>query len=130
MSDLFHDSVPDEFVRRVFDTMNQAQHHTFQVLTKRPQRVTEMAHQLNWTDNIWMGTSVENMLVSKRVDFLRQVPARIRFLSCEPLLGSLAELNLDGMHWVIVGGESGPGARPMDETWVRELRDKWYSVFF
>lgn len=124
MSDLFHKDVPDEFIQKVFEVMNKASHHTFQVLTKRPERVAQMAHFLNWTPNIWMGTSVENMLVAKRVDHLRQVPAQVRFLSCEPLLGSLQGLNLDGIHWLIAGGESGPGARPMDEIWVRELRDE------
>ena len=123
MSDLFHQEVPDDFIRQVFRTMNQASHHIFQVLTKRPERVAAMAHRLNWTPNIWMGTSVENMRVIERVAHLRQVPARVRFLSCEPLLGPL-KLNLDGIHWVIVGGESGPGARPMDGRWVREIRDQ------
>lgn len=123
MSDLFHPEVPDEFIRRVFETMNRASHHIFQVLTKRPERLAAMAHQLNWTSNIWMGTSVENMRVIERVDHLRKVPARVRFLSCEPLLGPL-RINLDGIHWVIVGGESGPGARPIDGQWVREIRDQ------
>lgn len=123
MSDLFHQEVPDDFIRQVFRTMNQASHHIFQVLTKRPERVAAMAHRLNWTPNIWMGTSVENMRVIERVAHLRQVPARVRFLSCEPLLGPL-QLNLDGIHWVIVGGESGPGARPLDGDWVREIRDQ------
>lgn len=124
MSDLFHKDVPTDFIVRVFATMNAASQHTFQVLTKRPERVAEMAHLLNWTDNIWMGTSVEDMRVAGRVEHLRRVPAVVRFLSCEPLLGSLADLNLEGIHWVIVGGESGPGARPMDAKWARELRDK------
>ncbi|WP_035467349.1 DUF5131 family protein [Alicyclobacillus pomorum] len=124
MSDLFHKDVPTDFIVRVFATMNAASQHTFQVLTKRPERVAEIAHLLNWTDNIWMGTSVEDMRVAGRVEHLRRVPAVVRFLSCEPLLGSLADLNLEGIHWVIVGGESGPGARPMDAKWARELRDK------
>lgn len=123
MSDLFHPEVPDEFIKKVFETMNCASHHIFQVLTKRPERVAAIAHQLSWTSNIWMGTSVENMRVIERVDHLRKVPARVRFLSCEPLLGPL-KLNLEGIHWVIVGGESGPGARPMDGQWVREIRDQ------
>ena len=123
MSDLFHPEVPDEFIQKVFETMNCAPHHIFQVLTKRPERVAAIAHQLSWTSNIWMGTSVENMRVVERVDHLRKVPARVRFLSCEPLLGPL-KLNLEGIHWVIVGGESGPGARPMDGQWVREIRDQ------
>ncbi|MCL6445317.1 MAG: phage Gp37/Gp68 family protein [Alicyclobacillus sp.] len=124
MSDLFHKDVPDDFIKRVFDTMNKATHHTFQILTKRPERAAELASQLTWTPNIWMGTSVENMRVAKRVDYLRQVPAIVRFLSCEPLLGSLRELDLQGIQWVIVGGESGPRARPMDPSWPREIRDK------
>jgi protein gp37 len=123
MSDLFHPGVPDAFILKVFETMNRATQHVFQILTKRPERVSMMAERLNWTPNIWMGTSVENMKVIERVDHLRKVPARVRFLSCEPLLGPL-KLNLDGIHWVIVGGESGPGARPMDEQWVREIRDQ------
>jgi protein gp37 len=124
MSDLFHEDVPLEFIMRVFTTMNMARQHTFQVLTKRPERVAQIAQTLRWTDNIWVGTSVEDMTVAERVDHLRQVPAAVRFLSCEPLLGSLEGLNLDGIHWVIVGGESGRGARPMDPRWPRELRDK------
>jgi protein gp37 len=123
MSDLFHPGVPDEFILKVFETMNRATQHIFQVLTKRPERVVTLADRLNWTPNIWMGTSVESMKVVERVDHLRKVPARIRFLSCEPLLGPL-ELNLEGIHWVIVGGESGPGARPLDGQWVREIRDQ------
>lgn len=128
MSDLFHKDVPDEFIMKVFAVMNEASQHTFQVLTKRPERVAQMAHMLNWTPNIWMGTSVENMQVAKRVDHLRKVPSHVRFLSCEPLLGSLRGLNLDGIHWLIAGGESGPGARPMNEQWVRELRDECVRV--
>lgn len=123
MSDLFHPGVPDEFILKVFETMNRAPYHIFQVLTKRPERVVTLADRLNWTSNIWMGTSVESMKVVERVHHLRKVPARIRFLSCEPLLGPL-QLNLDGIHWVIVGGESGPGARPLDGEWVRGIRDQ------
>lgn len=123
MSDLFHPGVPDEFILKVFETMNRAPQHIFQVLTKRPERVVTLADRLNWTSNIWMGTSVESMKVVERVHHLRKVPARIRFLSCEPLLGPL-QLNLDGIHWVIVGGESGPGARPLDGEWVRGIRDQ------
>lgn len=124
MSDLFHKDVPDKFIQRVFKTMNLASHHTFQVLTKRPERIAAMAEQLTWTDNIWMGTSIEDMRVARRAEYLRQVPAHVRFLSCEPLLGSLLELDISGIHWIISGGESGPGARPMDPAWPRELRDK------
>lgn len=124
MSDLFHKDVPDDFIVKVFRTMNQTERHTFQVLTKRPERVAKMADDLTWTSNIWMGTSIEDMRVSNRADYLREVPSVVRFLSCEPLLGSLKSLNLDGFHWVIVGGESGPGARPMNPKWVYEMRDK------
>lgn len=124
MSDLFHKDVPDEFIQRVFRTMNRASHHTFQVLTKRPERVANLAHKLLWTQNIWLGTSIEDMRVARRIDYLKEVPARVRFLSCEPLLGSLDDLDLSDVQWVITGGESGPGARPMDPRWPRELRDK------
>jgi protein gp37 len=124
MSDLFHKDVPDEFIQRVFQTMNRATQHIFQVLTKRPERARHLSADLKWTSNIWIGTSVEDMRVSGRVDHLRMIPATVRFLSCEPLLGSLAKLDLTDIHWVIAGGESGPGARPMDPEWPRELRDK------
>ncbi len=124
MSDLFHEQVPEEFIQRVFQTMNECSHHVFQVLTKRSQRLREIAPRLNWTPNIWMGVSVENEKVLYRVDDLRAVPAAVRFLSCEPLLGPLPNLPLEGIHWVIVGGESGPRARPMQPEWVREIRDQ------
>lgn len=123
MSDLFHHNVPDHFIGRCFEVMNQADHHIFQVLTKRPERVSQLANTINWSNNIWMGTSVENEHYTKRVDILRDIPAQIRFLSVEPLLGPINRLDLDGIHWVIVGGESGAGARPMDGNWVREIRD-------
>jgi protein gp37 len=124
MSDLFHKDVPAEFIGRVFDVMNRCPQHTFQVLTKRPEITAELASQLNWTPNIWMGTSIENVLTLHRVASLRKVPARIRFLSVEPLLGPISRLPLTGIHWVIVGGESGPGSRPMDPQWVRSIRDR------
>jgi protein gp37 len=124
MSDLFHKDVPDEFIQRVFRTMNLASHHTFQVLTKRPERVAKLEPTLTWTQNIWLGTSIEDMRVARRIDYLKEVPAHVRFLSCEPLLGSLHDLDLSDVQWVIAGGESGPGARPMDPRWPRELRDK------
>jgi protein gp37 len=126
MSDLFHPRVPLEFVQRVFAVMNECAHHTFQVLTKRPEIAVEFARVggLNWTPNIWLGASVENMLVLDRVRSLRRVPAKVRFLSLEPLLGPLPRLPLDGMHWVIVGGESGPGARPMEQKWVLQILDQ------
>lgn len=124
MSDLFHEDVPEAFIARVFDTMRDCSHHSFQVLTKRSGRLRELAPRLPWPDNVWMGVSVENESVLERVADLRTVPASVRFLSCEPLLGSLAALDLTGIDWVITGGESGPKARPVDPQWVHELRDK------
>ncbi|TNC20904.1 DUF5131 family protein [Amycolatopsis alkalitolerans] len=123
MSDLFHAKVPVEFIRRVFAVMEATPQHTYQVLTKRSRRVRRLAPSLNWPANLWLGVSVENEQVSYRVDDLRMVPAAVRFLSCEPLLGPLTDLSLDGIGWVIVGGESGPGCRPMDPRWAREIRD-------
>jgi len=124
MSDLFHKEVPLTFIQSVFGVMNECSKHTFQILTKRPERVAECAHELKWTPNIWMGTSVENMLVSHRIRDLVHVPAKVRFLSLEPLLGPLPKVPLRGIHWVIVGGESGPGARPMEKEWVVQIRDR------
>ena len=124
MSDLFHPEVPDDFIRQAFDTMREATQHTFQVLTKRPERAAELAEFLGpWPDHVWMGTSVENQTWVSRIDKLRKVPAAVRFLSCEPLLGPLT-LNLDGIHWVIVGGESGPRSRPMKEPWAEGIRNQ------
>jgi protein gp37 len=123
MSDLFHAKVPLDFVRRVFDVMQQTPQHTYQVLTKRSSRLPRIAEKLDWPSNLWLGVSVENEEYLHRVDHLRQVPAAVRFLSCEPLIGSLAALNLSGIDWVITGGESGPNARPLDPSWVREIRD-------
>lgn len=124
MSDLFHRDVPLHFVKDVFRVMNECPMHTFQVLTKRPELAAAVAQQLTWTHNIWMGTSVENMLVAHRVESLRQIPAQIRFLSLEPLIGPIPKLKLHGIDWVIVGGESGPGARPMHQSWVEQIRDR------
>ncbi len=123
MSDLFHKDVPLEFIQRVFDVMNRCPQHDFQVLTKRPERAAELAKHFTWTDNIWMGTSVESAIYTHRISSLREIEAKIRFLSCEPLLGPIPKLPLDGIHWVIVGGESGPGARPMEQAWVEQIRD-------
>ena len=127
MADLFHESVPDAFLDRVFDVMERVDRHVYQVLTKRPGRLasyTQRRYPATLAPaHIWLGTSVEDMRVAERVDDLRQVPARVRFLSCEPLIGSLRSLPLDGIHWVIVGGESGPRRRRIDMSWVRELRD-------
>jgi len=124
MSDLWHESIPFDFISKVYTVMNDCPAHVFQVLTKRPHLAAKSAGQLTWTPNIWMGTSVENNSVRDRIAALRSVPAAIRFLSIEPLLGRIPNLPLKGIHWVIVGGESGPGARPMDPAWVREIRDR------
>jgi protein gp37 len=121
MSDLFHARVPLPFVLQVFDTMAATPQHTYQVLTKRAHRVRRLGDQLHWPENVWMGVSVENADHLDRVDDLRAVPAEVRFLSCEPMLGPLDGLNLDGIHWVIVGGESGPGARTMKLAWAHRI---------
>ncbi len=123
MSDLFHSGVPDEYIRQVFHSMESATQHRFQVLTKRPERLVQLASSLPWPSNVWMGVSVENQRFADRVKELRKVPAAVRFLSCEPLLGSL-ELDLRDIHWVIAGGESGSGARAMHPDWVRRVRDQ------
>jgi protein gp37 len=122
MSDLFQEEVPLEFIQAVFATMAQCPQHTFQILTKRSARLVALAGRVPWPANVWMGVSVENAKVAHRVDDLRAVPAAVRFLSCEPLIGPLHHLALDGIHWVIVGGESGPKARPMHEWWVQDIR--------
>jgi protein gp37 len=124
MSDLFHDKIPDQFILKVFEVMNQAHWHQFQVLTKRPERVLKMNSLLPWSPNIWMGTSVESEKYAFRIDFLRKVNAHIKFLSLEPLLGPLDSLDLEGVDWAIVGGESGHRARPMKEEWVISIRDQ------
>lgn len=124
MSDLFHARVPSDYIGRVFDTMRRASWHRFQVLTKRSQRLERISPQLNWSENVWMGVSVENSTYSFRIDHLRATQANIKFLSLEPLLGPLPNLNLDSIDWVIVGGESGPGSRPMQEDWVLDIRDQ------
>jgi protein gp37 len=124
MSDLFHEDVPDEFVHRVFAVMAAAHWHRFQVLTKRPERLLALDPELAWRPNIWMGVSVENERYVPRVDLLRQTQAHVKFLSIEPLLGPLPSLDLAGIDWAIVGGESGPGARPLRESWVRDIRDR------
>ena len=124
MSDLFHENVPLDFIRAVFDVMNRCPQHTFQVLTKRPHLAAEYSGELCWTQNIWMGTTVENATVTHRVQTLRRTGAHIKFLSLEPLLGPILRLPLSGIGWVVVGGESGPGARPMRPNWVRHIRDR------
>lgn len=128
MSDLFHARVPLEFVRDVFTVIAETPQHTYQVLTKRSHRLQRIAEQLEWPDNLWMGVSVESEGEKARVDHLRSVPAKVRFLSCEPLLSGLPNLNLTDIDWVIAGGESGPRARPMDPAWVEELRDQCTSA--
>ena len=122
MSDLFHNEVPANFIKRVFSIMNDNPQHVFQVLTKRAERLVELSAELVWTDNIWMGVSVEDTSVTHRVDRLRETSAHIKFLSCEPLLGPLPGLNLDGINWLIVGGESGTRPRPMREDWVFDIQ--------
>jgi protein gp37 len=124
MSDLFHARVPDQFIHEVFAVMADTPRHTYQVLTKRSRRLVRMAAGLSWQPNVWMGVSVENAASLWRADQLCQVPAAVRFVSAEPLLGPLDGFSLEGLHWVIVGGESGPGARPLDLDWVRGLRDQ------
>ena len=121
MSDLFHRDVPLEFIQRVFQTMRECPQHVFQILTKRSERLQKIALLIDWPANVWIGVSVENAAVLSRVDHLRVVPGAVRFLSCEPLIGSLAGIDLRGIHWVIVGGESGPHARTMNIQWVREI---------
>ncbi len=121
MSDLFHDDISLAYIQRVFTTMRDCPHHTFQVLTKRSERLADLAPQLPWSGNVWMGVSVEDARVLGRVHDLRRVPAAVRFLSLEPLIGPLDALPLDGIHWVIVGGESGPKARPMRKEWVTSI---------
>lgn len=122
MSDLFHKDVPLDYIQKVFGVMAKADWHNFQVLTKRSERLKEFNNKLNWRPHIWMGVSVENQKVIHRIDDLRKTDAHIKFLSIEPLLGSLSNLDLTGIDWVIVGGESGPKARPMKEEWVLEIK--------
>ena len=122
MSDLFHADVPDSFIRQVFDVMAECPRHTFQILTKRSERLAELGRVLPWPAHIWIGVSVESDEEVDRIDHLRSVPALVRFLSLEPLIGPLGTLDLRGIHWVIVGGESGPNARPMEGKWVPAIR--------
>jgi protein gp37 len=124
MSDLFHESVPLDFIQEVFETMDEATWHRFQILTKRSQRLLELDPLLTWKKNIWMGVSVENENYTYRIDHLRKTSAQIKFLSIEPLLGPLNNMDLSSIDWVIVGGESGPAARPMKEEWVLDIRDQ------
>jgi protein gp37 len=134
MSDLFHPDIPLDFIQRVFKTMNECPQHVFQILTKRADRLLEVASALRWAPNIWMGVSVENQNYAGRVRLLQRVPAHVRFISVEPMLGPIPTLPLRGIHWVIVGGESGAGARPMKVEWVhnvfRQCRDRDVAFFF
>ncbi|AQQ72144.1 Bacteriophage protein gp37 [Limihaloglobus sulfuriphilus] len=124
MSDLFHEDIPLDYIREVFNVMYHANWHTFQVLTKRSRRLAELAPLLNWPDNVWMGVTVENADCAYRIDDLRNVPSAVRFLSMEPLLSSVGNMNLDNINWVIVGGESGPGARPIEKEWVYDIKQQ------
>jgi protein gp37 len=123
MSDVFHAHFSLEQIQQVFEVMNQCEKHQFQVLTKRPERAARLSQHLRWTANIWMGTSIESIDVAKRADALREIPASVRFISAEPLLGPLDGLNLEGIHWLIGGGESGIGHRACEESWAIGLRD-------
>ena len=134
MSDLFHEDIPDAYISRVFETMRACPQHTFQILTKRAERVAAMAKTLSWPEHVWMGVSVEDARVIDRIHSLQQVPVKVRFLSLEPLIGPLENLSLRGISWVIVGGESGPRARPMKREWVnsilRQCRAAGVAFFF
>lgn len=124
MSDLFHNDVPLDYIQQVFDVMNRAHWHRFQVLTKRADRLAELSLELNWSSNIWMGVSVETQKYVHRIDELRKTGAHVKFLSLEPLLGPLKNLNLTGVDWAIVGGESGPGSRPIKKEWVLQIKQQ------
>ncbi len=128
MSDLFHERAPTEFVEQVFSIMVATPRHTYQILTKRADRIEQLSERLPWPNNIWLGVSVESIDYQSRIDHLRQTSAAVKFLSLEPLLGPLNKLNLEGISWVIVGGESGPNARPMKAEWVRAIRDQCRSA--
>ena len=123
MSDLFHEDIDINFLKSIFNTMNAAHWHNFQVLTKRAEYLSKISNELNWTNNIWMGVTVESAEYIDRIDYLRKTAAHIKFLSLEPLLSPIENLNLAGIDWVIVGGESGPGARPMKKEWVIEIKE-------
>jgi protein gp37 len=122
MSDIFHDEIPDEVILRIFQTMNECPQHQFQVLTKRPERLIKLNDKIQWTKNIWMGVTIENDKYLSRADLLRETNAYIKFISAEPLLGSIQNINLQNIDWLIVGGESGPHSRQIDKTWVEELQ--------
>jgi protein gp37 len=134
MSDMFHEDVPFDYVRRIFDVMQRADQHIFQILTKRSRALKRLSARLPWPDNVWMGVTVENSNYKSRIDDLRAVPAKTRWLSMEPLLGPVEGMDLSGIHWVVVGGESGPGARPIEKQWVldilRQCREQDTAFFF
>lgn len=127
MSDLFHEDIPDAFIEQVFDVMARAQWHTFQVLTKRPERLEAIAERLPWPENVWLGVTIENRRFVGRADLLRATPAKTKFISAEPLLGPLEGLDLEGIDWLIAGGESGARHRRLDLDWVRDLRDRCHT---
>ncbi len=128
MSDLFHEAIPEEYIQRVFSVMRRAEQHTFQILTKRHERLAQLAPVLEWPVNVWMGVSIENRRFAHRADYLRSVSAAVRFISAEPLLGPLEVLDLKGIDWVIAGGESGNHSRPMQESWLLDLRDRCVAL--
>ena len=128
MSDLFHEDVPLSFIKKVFKVMNENKQHTFQVLTKRAERLFEVHKELKWTSNIWMGVSVENLKVADRIDYLSRTRAKVKFLSLEPLIGPLPDLKLNRINWVIVGGESGHKPRPMQTEWVLDIKNQCKSA--
>lgn len=133
MSDIFHEKVSDEIILKIFNTMNNCPQHTFQVLTKRPERLIELNKKIKWTSNIWMGVTIENNKYLHRADILRDTDAKIKFVSAEPLLGEISEINLQGIDWIIVGGESGHHARPMEKEWILQIKDiarKNHTAFF
>jgi len=122
MSDLFHKEIPFEYIAQIFSVMNRAEYHIFQILTKRPKRLVQLSKKLNWTENIWMGVTVENDKFVSRIDDLRKIDAKIKWLSLEPLLGPIENIKLKNIDWVVVGGESGPGARPIKEEWILDIK--------
>lgn len=128
MSDLFHRDVPESYLQQVFDVMRRTPHHTYQILTKRAERLARVAPRLVWPGNVWMGVSVESPQYTWRIDYLRRVPATVRFISAEPLLAALPRLNLAGIHWLIAGGESQTGCRPAELDWFRDLRDQCHTA--
>lgn len=129
MSDLFHEKVPLEFIQQIFNVMKRANWHTFQVLTKRAERMAELAPLLNWPDNLWMGVTVEDSDCAYRIDYLRNIPASVKFLSMEPLLTPVEKMNLNNINWVIVGGESGPNSRPIKKEWVHDIRKQCKAAY-